>query len=69
MSPWIVYSLVLFFLLGMLVMIVIIMQEPKQENQDATGSAATSFKTKASYGMLAAFFALVVVLTVFTQKK
>lgn len=69
MSPWIVYSLVLIFFLGLLVVIMIIMQEPQQEKQDADHAVVPARSTGVSYGILAIFFAFVVVLTVLTQKK
>ncbi len=69
MSPWIVYSLVLIFFLGLSVVIVIIMQEPQQEYQDTSNAAVATRSPAVSYGMLAIFFAFIVVLTVLTQKK
>jgi hypothetical protein len=69
MSSWIVYSLVLIFFLGLLVVIVIIMQEPQQEQQDSSTTAITTRSLGVSYGILAIFFAFIVVLTVLTQKK
>jgi hypothetical protein len=69
MSPWIIYSLVPIFFLGLFVVIAIIMQEPQQEHQDTSNAAVVTRSPAVSYGMLAIFFAFIVVLTVLTQKK
>ena len=67
MSVWIIYSLLLIFFLLFLLLVLFLAHE---EGQSLSSNRVSSVRVeKVSYGLLAALFALLVVLAFFTHKK
>lgn len=72
MSPWIVYSLVIVFLLALPLVIFFFVEEPASARSTLSTSqgGTPSKETKViSYGVLAALFAFIFVLTFFSQRS